>query len=375
MHVAAYPKVLSFKEKIKLFVFRDATGSMSRILIGGVLGAFIGSGAGVVAAIGAGLIGLTALANIGVEQTKKRLLANLYCDEISAALGKPKEEVSAADIAEMARTPEEGGRGSYAIDAAVNSYARVRNFNIAVQAITAGIMIAGLAAVTTFFPAIPVVAIAGVASVLYNEVYESVRTGGEILTNVNEGTITRDIRAISDQINLGGRISSTRVLAVFVKANPQLADEIQQKHGMDYEMLNVATKRELVQQYDKKYNLFEIKRDINDGFINPTELAFLAYGQTSGRPRREQGFEKDDIVARTAEHTLAPGHDKLPPHEHVGASNLSVANYLDSDNTIIARETATSPTVESLEQRSEPQGIFTERLRQDRLSNPFKTIH
>lgn len=273
----------------------------SRVLIGGVLGTVVGGDAALwqIAAAGAGVIGATALAHYSMENHKQKLLLDTYRTELGAMLGKEARGTTVDDLLANA------GK-SKALVAALNYFRDTRNFYIACQAVTMGLVIGGLALVNS--TGMPTAALAGGAALVYNEIFNTVSTIGSVFTTKNlSGTITKEVRAIADQISLGGRISSTRVFSVFVQADAELAEAIHAKYNNEYEQLSIAQKREVVAQCDGKYHIYAVTDDINAGRILPTELAFLAYGEKSGVPRKGTALRPHELGSAYCE---APAHSQ-----------------------------------------------------------------
>lgn len=274
------------------FLSKEGAMSAARILIGVVLGAAVGiAPLPVVVGIGAGVVGLTGLAHRSIEKEKQKVLLNTYHKEISYMQGKDDNDLTLQDL-HAASKDEQTGKGSTAISMALDYFKDTRNFYIISQAVTAGLMIGGLQMINAFViadtavgSAASALGLAGAAGLLYNELFNAVKSIGSLVYDGNiEGTITRDIRAITQQISLGGRISSTRVMGILVCANEELSAAIEQQYGQHYEQLSIAEKREVVNQYDTKLNVIELTQHINTGRILPTELAFIAFGESSGTP-------------------------------------------------------------------------------------------
>lgn len=256
----------------------------------------IGLGGAVTAAetLGAGLgIGLTALAagsTVGfsaiIEYTNRKLsqkrLLEIYREEIAALNGKSPDALTIDDL----DTP--ASRSNPALDDAMKLFDRRRNFYVGTHAVAA-LALTGVVGLAVFaLELVPALAIAGVAGLLYEQTFQSMKTLGNALFQVESArTITKQIREIADQIGLGGRVSSTRVLGVFIEANPELRGKVKERFGNEYAELTIAQKRDMVKLFDSTYQLYKITHDLNTGAVNPTELAFLAYGQKSGVPRRD----------------------------------------------------------------------------------------
>lgn len=285
-------KELTFREQLQDFFTREGAMSLSRLLVGGVLGGVVGSyGEEAALATGAALVGLSAVAHYGIQQTRKRVLSDFYREELAASLGKAPELIVPDDLDRAAEPPEKGGKGMKAIGSALDYFRDTRNFYIASQAITAGLITGALLLINTLpgmqSSAVASLALAGGAALAYDEVFRTVANIGAMFsTKELEGTLTRDVRAIAEQVSLGGRVSSTRVFGVFVEAQPELAKAIEAEFGTAYPEMSVGEKRKAVESYDAEFTLIQLTRDINTGRVRPTELAFAAYGQASGVARK-----------------------------------------------------------------------------------------
>lgn len=280
-------KNLSLWERIDLFIRKDGALSMLRLGTGVGIGAALSAGSlGVTALIAAGTVGLSATAEFALETYRKKRLLDIYSEEISTLSGKPVSELTPEDLEQAALPKEQGGHGIIALQKALETHRFVRNCYIGFHAVAAASVTLGAAAVSFAFQLLPAAALAGVVGALYEGVYQTVKGLGNLTLQVDERyTVTKRVREIADQISLGGTVSSTRVLGVFVEANEAMNAEIREKHG-PYENLPIATKRALVKHYNKTLPIYALTQDINQGIINPTELGFLVYGQQSGVPRR-----------------------------------------------------------------------------------------
>jgi hypothetical protein len=241
-------------------------------------------------------------------------------------MGKPVADLSLKDLHDAAKPVEEGGKGVLALQKAMEMFKERRNIGIGVQLGTTALVIAGLGFATLFDPLTAV--LAGGAAFFYNEVHKMVEAAANITFNIEDRkTITKEIRRIADQVGLGGRVSSTRVLGVFVEADAQLQQEIIERYGDDYENLTIAQKRRAVKEYDESLGIYRLTQDINSGCVNPTELGFLAYGQTSGVPRCDKEQEMFDGLPK--ERPAVNGARLVPSYGGNAQSTAGIADRLD----------------------------------------------
>lgn len=270
------------------FLSKDGAMSVTRLLIGVAFGAAVGGSVGLPAmvAISIGIVALTGVAHYSIEQQKKEMLLNVYHQEIAQILGKDVTSLVVEDLERVAKTDQNPSGRSTAVAMALDYFEDTRNFYIGAQTVTAGLMIAGLSVASSF--GMPTLTLAGASGLLYNELFRAVTNVGSFVYDGNiEGCITRDIRSITDQISLGGRVSSTRVMGVLVAANQEIRNEIQAKYGTEYKDLSISDKRDIVNHYAHHLDVERITRDINTGRILPTELGFALFRESSGVPPRE----------------------------------------------------------------------------------------
>jgi hypothetical protein len=287
------------KEKLELFLQRDGALMLSRVFTGIALGVVVGilasasipllSVAGVTSVVGCCVAGVTfgGYASQTIHRYKRKVLLDFYRQEIAASLGKEANALTLDDLEAMRRPVELGGKGNRAIADAMNVFDEKRDYYITTQAISGAAVVAGLFAMAA--AAVPAAVLGALAVAGYNLVYQTVDSIGNIVTGVDEkSSLTKSVRDIAGIIERGGTISSTRVLELFVDANPVLSADIQKRFGQSYGSLSVDAKRKLVKEYDAAYNIYNIADDVNLGYINPQELGFLAFGQRSGVPRDTQ---------------------------------------------------------------------------------------
>lgn len=276
-------------EKVGVFLSKEGAMTVARVLVGVLLGATMGLEIAplAVAAISVAVVGLTAVAHTSIERQKKETLLDTYREEISQMLGKDDKSLTLQDLQRVAKSPE-NPNGSTALAMALDYFRHTRNFFIGSQAATAGLMILGLAVISSTFGNAPTLGLAGAAGLLYNELFRTVTNIGSLVIDQNiKGTITNEISEMNKEISIGGRISAARVMGVLVSVNPKLKAKIEAHFNQPYDELSIADKRDVVNQLNAETRVVQLTKDINMGYILPTELAFIAFGESSGTPRRE----------------------------------------------------------------------------------------
>ncbi len=291
-------KTFTKSDKFSLFMHHEGAHAGAHIVNNAALGAVMGIPDMSIAipttlAVLTVITGFNAYAMNALKGHRKKIALNMYREEVAALQGKPVHAVTVADLENAAKPVEQGGMGIAALKTTLDLIEKRRNYTFIAEMATSGLMALGLMTIAALgklagsqYALGMMVGLAGASTALYGEVFKLVESGINILTGLDEEkTVTADIRDIAKQISLGGRISSTRVMGVYEQADPQLRKEITERYGDEYDDLTISQKRKVVKDYDAKYHIYALTKDINDGCINPTELAFMAYNQRSGVKR------------------------------------------------------------------------------------------
>ena len=313
-------------EKIGAFLSKEGAMTVARVLVGVTLafavGALGGAGSGVGSAvawpaiigISMGVVGLTAMAHTSIERQKKEVLLDNYREEISHVLGKNDKTLTVQDLEAAAKSPE-NPNGSTALSMALDYFRDTRNFFVASQAATAALMVTAVGFLKTAVLPVdfPIVGLASASGLLYNELFRTVTNVGSLAIDKNvKGALTKEMRAINQQIAQGSNISATRVMGVMVMVNPDLKKQIIGHYNQPYEELSIADKREVVERYDVQMNLVQTAKDINAGRMLPTELGFIAFGESSGTPMRSEAPENHEEKPKHVGHWQARVSEQAP---------------------------------------------------------------
>lgn len=310
---------VSRQEKLELFFRRDAALTLSRALIGGLMalanytGGFIASSLSGVAAVGLGMIAVNS-----IHKFRCKALLHFYRDEIAAH----------QQIPALALTPEHLRKeDNPEIQHALASIDNRKKFYTIVHAATAALMV-GLVEAAFHVAQVPWPVIAAGAAAMYNEAFRAVENLGTIVFDADHASpVTAAIQEIEKEISVGGDISPTQVLSIFIHARPQLARQVEKEYGTPYDGLHIAAKRELVERYDPELHITRIAGAIVRGSMNPTELAYIVHGQRSGvRERESKGALTETVAAPRPEfliNALAKG--LTTPMEHAEAPRTAAA--------------------------------------------------
>lgn len=322
---------------VGLYLGRDGTMSAIRTLIGVTMGALIGTGtvtgAVPLAVMGAGFVAFTGAAHWAIERGRQETLLDTYRTEVSHMLGKGEKHLTVADLKQAAKSPA-NPEGSTAIKMGLDYYKDTRNFFITSQAITAAIMVGALGTLGSMgnLP-LPTLGLIGASGLVYNRMFRTVENIHDFVTRKDvRYDIIRDIETIQDQVALGGRVSSTRVLGVLVEANPELQTKVRAALNQPYKNLSIAKKRMAVKLLEDETQVTGLTKEINMGSILPTELAFIAFGESSGAPK--------EAVAPEI-HIVQDEQDKQLWTAHVAVPEESYTKQLDVDAKSIVEGTRT----------------------------------
>lgn len=348
-------KPFTSAEKFQLFLHRDGAQLGARVIIGGLIGALMPLGAWPVVAACAATSALYAYSQFAVEHFRKKVALGLYDEEVSAITGTPKE---ALNIEHLDAAADKGAR---VLQKTLDNFALRRNANIGIQVATSALMAAGLIALYSFsaVATLPVLAVAGSAAFVYNELFKAVDGVAHIALKLDSRrSISKSVYDIQDQVALGGRVPAARILSVFVEADPVMQKEIEARYGAPYDQLEIADKRRAVCEYEPRLHLAQLTRDVNRGNLRAPEIGFIAFGQRSG-VRRLSDEEVTPPCTEGQEFSMeGPATSPRP----------SLQGGLFDNSTL--------PTVDdefgSVREGYDRRALFhADRVKAQRLSNPF----
>lgn len=131
---------------------------------------------------------------------------------------------------------------------------------------------------------LPAMATAGVISLIADTTFTLV---GERMMGLNKPTVYDRVQQLKKEQRMGRMITEEKVFSVVLAANPGFAVGIKEKYGQEFEKLPAPYQKEIINAFDQAYPIKQITEEIDSGARRANELAFFAYGQTSGVPLRE----------------------------------------------------------------------------------------
>jgi hypothetical protein len=212
---------------------------------------------------------------------KKADIAELYKKELAAQLGKSEQAITSGDletVAQKNRTLAEElvkAKKQRNLNIGVISVATLVSVGLATAIITG----LGIGVTAGFWP---FMAAAAITTLAYMVIKEPLKKIGEKIVGIGQKTTGERIEEIQKEHENGKVISRERVFSVFVQANPQLDQFIQEHYGKKYNKLKVAQKLEITEAIGSQLGVAKITDDINKGRIQATELAFAVDGVQSG---------------------------------------------------------------------------------------------
>lgn len=279
------PPVLNARQRVETVIKRDLLLTVGRVATGAIMGGFLAMGvAGSVATFLAcaisGAMGMLSTSHIC--NIRRKQLAGFYNKEIAGQLGI--SDPNSVDESHLKAATEgvDGKPGNPEIKNTEEHYKKRRNFYVGVYAVTA----VAMAAVVSIIGATGLVGwplLATGAAVFYNEAFHMVEKIGNIYFHDHQKpTLTAEIESMGKKIDAGEAVPATQVLGLLVKAHGDVSAEIVKTYGKEYDELNIAQKRQLVEQYESRLHAKAITSGLADSTLNAKELAYIAYGQRSG---------------------------------------------------------------------------------------------
>jgi len=254
--------------------------------------------------------GVTALFSQWDHHQEKVRIKNEYENEIGATLGKKASDVKVHDM-------EAAAKKNPVIGEALKRSTTRRNLSIAATVVGT----AAAAAIGAFFmPAIlGAVGLGGltgigltlahgaVGALSFLGVETAVEKIGEKKLGLEEPAMKKVEHHPAQQAKLsassqitylkqlrarGGNISQQQVMTVIASANPKAASQITARFGASYDKLSAPAQKAALDQFGSQYHVAELTEALNNRQMRVQELAFAAYGQSSGTERFESPRER-----------------------------------------------------------------------------------
>jgi len=278
-------------------IISGTVGGFLQGIVGSEIAANLGAFTGAVGGSIAGIATISLSAAIGGSFAQmdyyhqKNNIKNLYKDELAKKLHKPVDQVTIEDMETLAKT-------NHTIDEELSRARKQRNFAIPVAIITT---LASFAAVTWALPAVlaaisapPLAWGVGLAlklAVSFATFFAAkvpLEAIGNKMFGLKDETANDRIMEIKFDHAKGNTITPAQVLSVFAKSNPQLDQFIVKEYGKHYEDLSVDVQQQAVQNVSSMVPLERFAHEINNGTINPMELAFVTEERISSLEHKSE---------------------------------------------------------------------------------------
>jgi hypothetical protein len=220
-----------------------------------------------------------------IEDEKK--LLDLYRRDVAALQNKAPEDVTLADLRELAKPVEKGGRGIKTFQTALQYDTHQQILHIASEAISSIIIGGGLVALITTgaltIPAhlaimhIPFGALIGGAFALGHRFIDSIIDTIWGKEDWEKG-INYGIKKLADQV-VNKPLKPAQVFELIAEANPQLRRTIKASYGETFDKLSLTQRQKIVRDAEPELRVEALTEAINNGIIKPSFIGFVAYGQ------------------------------------------------------------------------------------------------
>lgn len=221
---------------------------------------------------------------------------------------------------------------------------------------------AGKAVVDTigFGENFPAMATAGVISLFADTAFTLV---GERVMGLHKPTVYDRVQQLKKEQRMGRMITEEKVFSVVLAANPGFAAGIKEKYGQEFEKLPSPYQKEIINAFDQAYPIKQLAEEIDSGARRANEIAFFAYGQTSGVPLREP-------VRETASSKVKELEQARAKHQNVEVTTASAT--IPASEPEVPGKAVTGAQYEGFLSRTAAEAIkgsFVQRLEQS-LTKP-----
>jgi len=250
--------------------------------------AALGSALGVLAMGAAGSIAAL-MVQLDHRHDLKNLL-RMYDDELSSKLGKPKKDLKIEDLEILAKgDPALGIEPNKTLAEQLHKERKHRNFDMAfsiVASLAAFALVVGVLAPMLHAAAVPMLvgfaAKGAVGFLAFNAVkWPLDKVVGKAVGLHTETTHER-IAAIQHCRQRGVAINHEDVASVYVAANKDLQNFIENRFGQSFDKLNHAEHLRATNLLAQYLPIEQVTHDLNTRRISPAELAFTVQGDYSG---------------------------------------------------------------------------------------------
>lgn len=300
-------------------------------LVGGSSGFFSASTLTLVAGVAIAAVASSVI-NIVKHRNLRADIFDMYRDEIASKLGKSPSQVTSKDMDALAKgVPERGIEANQTIADELTKLKDDRNLGIGVTLISiicaiplAGWIGGGLA----FSGAALSLANAGVflgklaiGFVCHKAIEYPVEAAGQEFFHMEGHSTHERIEGLMKDRAAGKELSKEKVLGVFISANKELSQFVQQQFGNEYDKLSLPVKQKIVDTFEQFVPLTQVTESLNSGKVRITELAFSVSGQSSGiLPSEKPTPPKLNVVgkARGLMHNMSAAISNVHGHVQQG---------------------------------------------------------
>ena len=233
---------------------------------------------------------LSAVTNQIEYNAERGKIADYYRDEIAAKLGKKPENVLDSDIDIIASGNQKLNIAANKVIAEEISHKRtMRNIGIGASFIAS---LTVFALMTVLINAIApgahdlgltaMAAKGAVGLLAYMSIKRPLVAMAETLFGLNNATTHDLVEGISKDREHGKAITREQIAEVFIAANKQISQYVEQQYGFAYDHLPLADKVAVAADLANILPLDKIAQNINNGISHASELAFTVQGDVSG---------------------------------------------------------------------------------------------
>lgn len=129
-------------------------------------------------------------------------------------------------------------------------------------------------------------------------IYQAIKTPlhwlAECCFGVEKETYNDKIEQIRRVREAGKAVSQQDVFEAYIQAHPEIDGMVRKEYGRRFARLHPVDKAAVLERIGPQLRLPEVTGDINQGFIRPEELAFIAFDQSSGVARRGEPVRREE---------------------------------------------------------------------------------
>ena len=271
---------------VERYLNRDVVDSVTKLASGGLVAA-----ASSIASIPAVVVSSAFSAGVSAFFTRRDIIfkekqyLNLYKNELGILFHKAPDQVTQHDLEIAAKPVAQGGMGVIALQKQMDFlHYRERYTNIA-NICTTTLLAATLIAIVVFAPPMLTqfnfltTTMIGGAGIAFMQKASRSAADAHIKDYGYKFSINKHLMDITTELEQKP-VQPTRILGLFVAANPELNTHIKAQYGEEYEWLPFAKKEQALAALEPELHVAALTQEINKGNVRPSIIAFIAYGQS-----------------------------------------------------------------------------------------------